>query len=99
MSEFYDQSLRVRGGRGYASAIFRINASPREYSKRLGKMLFERMGDTHSFDILNTDAFFLIIRDDKPIIARDYSFVELKRQEGAYAFEGWLEKVIKAFMC
>ncbi len=99
MSEFYNQSLRVRGGTGFADAIFRVNASPGEYSKRLGKNLFERLGVKEYFDLFNTDTFFLITKDDKPIIVKSYHFVELKRQEGVHAFEEWLEKEIKDLMC
>jgi len=39
-------------------------------------------------------AFFLksqLQKNGKPMIIKDYYFVESKRQEGVYTFEDWLE--------
>lgn len=94
MSTDYDQSLRARGGTGFASAMFRVNAHPREYSKRLGDALIAKMNVSKSVRIMDTEEFFILTINDQPMILKDYDFVELKRQETVFAYEEWLEKII-----
>ncbi len=94
MSTDYDQSLRARGGNGFASAMFRVNAHPRQYSKRLGDALIAKMNVSEAVRILDTEEFFILTVNDQPMILKDYEFVELKRQEAIIAFEEWLEKSI-----
>jgi N-acetylmuramoyl-L-alanine amidase len=94
MSTEFDQSLRVRGGNGFASAMFRVNAHSRQYSKRLGDALIAKMGVSESIRIMDNEEFFILTINDQPMILKDYGFVELKRQEALFAFEEWLEKTI-----
>ena len=95
MNQFYNPDLRVRGGNGFSSAMFRFSASPREYSRRLGEMLIEKMGYSESVKIYDTEAYFIISIHDAPKIIKDYYFVESKRQEGVYSYEDWLKKIIE----
>lgn len=95
MSHIYDQSLRVQGGTGLASAMFRFSAEPKVYAKRLGDSLIDKMGVSESIRIFVTDDFMMITKDDRPILLKDWYFVEAKRQTGVYAYEEWLGDVIK----
>lgn len=61
-------------------------------------MLLEKMGASGTLKLLDTETFIMVTKDGKPKITRDYSYVELKRQEGVYTFEEWLENEIKALM-
>lgn len=94
MNQFYNQDLRVKGGTNFSSAMFRFNASPREYSQRLGEILIERMMLSESVRIHSTETFLIITVNDIPVIVKDYYFVESKRQESVYAYEEWLKKII-----
>ncbi len=95
MSTDYDQSLRVRGGTGFASSMFRVNAHPRQYSKRLGDALIAKMNVSESVKVMCTEEIFILTINDQPMIIKDYDFVEKKRQEAVFAYEEWLEKAIR----
>lgn len=95
MNQFFNQDLRVKGGVNYSSAMFRFNASPREYSKRLGEMLIEKMGLSESIKLYDSETFLIIAIDDIPKVIKDYQFVESKRQQGVYSYEEWLKNIIE----
>lgn len=94
MNQFYNQDLRVQGGNSFSSAMFRFSASPREYSRRLGEMLIEKMGVSESIKLYDSDTYLIIAVNDNPMIIKDYYFVESKRQEGVYSYEDWLRNKI-----
>lgn len=91
MYENYNKDLRVRGGEGFSSAMFRFTAHPRKYCSSLGYSRLKKLGLNEVFKIFCTESFFIIAKEGKPMIIKDYYFVESKRQEGVYAFEDWLE--------
>ncbi len=94
MSTDYDQSLRARGGNGFASTMFRVNAHPRQYSKKLGDTLISKMNVSESVRIMDSEDFFILTINDQPMILKDYDFVEQKRREAVFAYEEWLEQVV-----
>lgn len=96
--EYYDRVKRVSGGKSFSDAMWRFNASPREYARGLGKRITDKLGISKSVKVYGSDEFFMIVKDEKPLIAKEINFVEQKRKEGAYAFETWLEAEIKALL-
>lgn len=68
MSTDYDQSLRVRVGTGLASAMFRVNAHPRQYSKRLGDTLIAKLNVSESVRIMDTEEFTIVTKINQPAV-------------------------------
>jgi len=47
------------------------------------------------FSFYSTKRFFIITKEGVPLIIQDYDFVELKRQEGTYAYDQWVEDIVE----
>lgn len=90
----YDQSLRARGGINWGDAMFRANVDPQRYSKTIGEKIINKKGLSDYFEFINSDSFFIISFNSKPMIIKDYDFVELKRREGLHSYEEWLENML-----
>lgn len=94
MSKEYDGKFRVRGGVGYASAMFRVGAHPGTYSRSLGEDVIQKMNLSQSVKIADLEEYFILTIEDRPMILKSYDFVEEKRCEDVFAFEKWLESTI-----
>lgn len=91
----YNESERKNGGSCFADAIFRKNATPENYARVLTQRVLHRgFGKNSPFHYYETDTFFMITKDDQPIVVKDYQFVELKRCEDYRGFERWVEDTI-----
>lgn len=92
----YDQTKRIQGGSCFGDAVFRFTASPEAYAKKMALHVMEKeWGEESPFRFFGSDGYFIIVRDDKPIIIKDYEFVERLRCEGAHAFEKWYLEIIR----
>jgi len=91
----YDQTKRIQGGSCFADAMFRFTASTEAYAKKMVQRVLEKeWGEDSPFRFFGSEGYFIIVRDDKPIIIKDYEFVERLRCEGAHAFENWFSEII-----
>ncbi|MBN2286328.1 MAG: hypothetical protein JXQ26_00855 [Tissierellales bacterium] len=95
MSKEYDSSLRAQGGNGYIDAMFRYGVHPRQYAERIFIRVVEKMEKEKQFSFYSTKRFFIITKEGVPLIIQDYDFVELKRQEGTYAYDQWVEDIVE----
>ena len=91
----YGKETRINGGRSFADAMLRFNASPQEYALLFFNRVTKKMHlDPSDVKYFATEDFFMLAYQKIPFIVEDFSFVELKRSEGVHAFEEWLSKTI-----
>ncbi len=92
----YNKDKRIQGGSSFADAVFRFNASPEDYAKRMFHRVIEKeWGDASLFRFYTAESYFIITKDEKPMIINDYEFVEKKRCEDVHGFEKWVYEMIK----
>jgi len=97
LNEISEQNNRRQaGGTGFADSIFRTSASSRDYAEGLFKRTVKKIRSDVCFEIFTTKKFFIISADGKPLVIKDFGYVEEKRCQGVFAFEEWLEKVLTA---
>jgi hypothetical protein len=95
-----DPNLRVRGGYGYASAMFRLHSTCKDYSRDLALPIIEKYNtDKNEFEFFSAEDFFIITLNGIPIIIKDYYFVEEKRQTAMKAYEEWVENLLIENKC
>lgn len=94
MSKKYDSSLRVPGGNGYIDAIARHGLHPRQYAEKIFERVLKKTEKEKRFSFYSTKRFFIIAKEGVPLIIQDFDFVELKRQEGTFAFDKWVEDLL-----
>ena len=91
----YGKETRINGGRSFADAMLRFNASPQEYALLFFNRVTKKMHlDPSDVKYFATEDFFMLAYQKIPFIVEDFSFVELKKSEGVHAFEEWLSKTI-----
>ena len=87
-------SSRARGGSSYADSMFRMYSSSDNYAKTIFDRLIRKFGNELNFQMFTSGSYFLIAKDDKPVLIKDYFFVESKRCESVHAFEEWLKEIL-----
>lgn len=95
----YGKETRINGGRSFADAMLRFNASPQEYALLFFNRVTKKMHlDPSDVKYFATEDFFILVRHKKPFLTEDFQFVEKKRSEALDAFEEWLTEVIREIM-
>lgn len=91
----YGKETRINGGRSFADAMLRFNASPQQYAMHFFKRVTKKMHlDPSDVKYFATEDYFMLVKHQKPILIEDFQFVEKKRSETLDAFEVWLTEVI-----
>lgn len=86
---------RVSGGSSWADAIFRKQADPKSYARKMiEKVIREHDLTDHQIECFFEDSYFIITKKDKLLIIKGYAFVEQNRQQGVHAFEDWLRGLL-----
>ena len=86
---------RKNGGSSFADAVFRFNADPKNYAKVITKRIIQRKyGDHSSYGYYEEDKYFVITKNDKPLVCISFNLVEIKRCEHIHAFDHWIESII-----
>lgn len=89
---------RVSGGKSWADAVFRMNATSRAYARCYGQAKIREMGLAEVMELHDAEDLILLARHGVPVLVLNYDFVENKRREGVLAYEEWLENKLKALM-
>ena len=92
----YDETKRIQGGSCFGDAMFRFTATPEAYAKKMVQRVLEKeWGGDSPFQYFGSEGYFIIVREDKPIIIKDYEFVENLRCEDVHGFEKWFLEIIR----
>lgn len=90
-----DDSKRVNGGSSWADAVFRKQANPRSYAKKMIENVIRRNDlIDQQIECFFAESYFIITKGAKPFIIKGYAFVEHHRQQDVHSFEDWLKKVL-----
>ncbi|MBO1263982.1 hypothetical protein J3A84_02855 [Proteiniclasticum sp. SCR006] len=87
---------RVHGGSSYADAMYRFGATSEHYARRMTERTIEKeWGKDSPYRYFGADTFFIISRNDVPMIIKDYAFVEMHRCTAVHSFENWVKELVR----